>query len=104
MPRAASPCPASSIVTCTASTLVTPLEFDRCVLPHGVTTVICDPHEISMFWAWRDCNISSTPQSARTRQICGCSSPPCVPATNLETSGARLTAAGLWFRIAITPR
>ena len=29
------------------STLVTPGEFDRCVLPHGVTTAICDPHEIS---------------------------------------------------------
>src|ERR1700761_3889038 len=29
------------------STLVTPGEFDRCVLPHGVTTAVCDPHEIS---------------------------------------------------------
>ena len=26
---------------------MTPLEFDRCVLPHGVTTAICDPHEIA---------------------------------------------------------
>jgi len=29
------------------SSLVTPLEFDRCVTPHGVTTAICDPHEIA---------------------------------------------------------
>src|SRR3954470_19708422 len=29
------------------SSLVTPLEFDRCVLPHGVTTAICDPHAIA---------------------------------------------------------
>jgi adenine deaminase len=29
------------------SSLVTPFEFDRCVLPHGVTTAICDPHEMS---------------------------------------------------------
>ena len=29
------------------SSLVTPFEFDRCVLPHGVTTAICDPHEIA---------------------------------------------------------
>ncbi|RYE55057.1 MAG: adenine deaminase, partial [Hyphomicrobiales bacterium] len=29
------------------SSLITPLEFDRCVLPYGVTTVICDPHEIA---------------------------------------------------------
>ncbi len=25
------------------SSLITPLEFDRCVLAHGVTTAICDP-------------------------------------------------------------
>src|SRR3954447_3873558 len=29
------------------SSLVTPLEFDRCVLPHGVTTAIYDPHEMA---------------------------------------------------------
>jgi adenine deaminase len=29
------------------SSLVTPFEFDRCVTPHGVTTAICDPHEIA---------------------------------------------------------
>lgn len=27
--------------------LVTPYEFDRCVGPRGVTTAICDPHEIA---------------------------------------------------------
>ena len=30
------------------SSLITPYEFDRCVSPHGVTTAICDPHEIAM--------------------------------------------------------
>ena len=29
------------------SSLVTPFEFDRCVTPRGVTTAICDPHEIA---------------------------------------------------------
>ena len=29
------------------SSLLTPAEFDRCVLPHGVTTAIWDPHEIA---------------------------------------------------------
>ena len=29
------------------SSLITPDQFDRCVLRHGVTTAICDPHEIS---------------------------------------------------------
>ena len=27
--------------------LVNPVEFDRCGLPRGVTTVICDPHKIA---------------------------------------------------------
>ncbi len=26
------------------SSLVLPAEFDRCVLPRGITTAICDPH------------------------------------------------------------
>ncbi|MBR5258261.1 MAG: adenine deaminase, partial [Clostridia bacterium] len=29
------------------STLLSPAEFARAVLPHGTTTVICDPHEIA---------------------------------------------------------
>ena len=29
------------------SSCVTPFEFDRCVTPRGVTTAICDPHEIA---------------------------------------------------------
>ena len=29
------------------SSLVTPFEFERCVAPRGVTTAICDPHEIA---------------------------------------------------------
>ena len=29
------------------SSLMPPQEFERCVLPHGVTTGICDPHEMA---------------------------------------------------------
>ena len=29
------------------SSMVSPFEFERCVLPLGTTTVICDPHEIT---------------------------------------------------------
>ena len=29
------------------SSMLTPFEFDRCVTPRGVTTAICDPHEIA---------------------------------------------------------
>lgn len=76
------------------STLVSPSEFDRCVLPRGTTTAICDPHEI--------CNVlgeeglryfldSSVGLAMDLRvQLSSC-----VPATELETSGARLEAADL---------
>ena len=29
------------------SSMVTPFEFERCVAPRGITTAICDPHEIA---------------------------------------------------------
>ena len=76
------------------STLVTPAEFDRCVLPHGVTTAICDPHEI--------CNVLGLTglkyfldSSLNTAIDLRVQLSSCVPATELETSGARLTAADL---------
>lgn len=71
------------------SSLVTPLEFDRCVLPHGVTTALCDPHEIanvlgtdgiSYFLECADQTIMDV--------LINLSS--CVPATKFETSGAEL--------------
>ncbi|HYE01557.1 MAG TPA: adenine deaminase [Alphaproteobacteria bacterium] len=76
------------------STLVTPSEFDRCVLPRGTTTAICDPHEI--------CNVlgregleyflDSAGGLAMDLRVQLSS---CVPATELETAGARLEAADL---------
>ncbi len=76
------------------STLVTPGEFDRCVLPHGTTTAICDPHEIANVLGldglqyFLDC----APHLAMDLRVQLSS---CVPATHLETSGARLTADDL---------
>ncbi|UEM23962.1 adenine deaminase [Skermanella mucosa] len=76
------------------STLVTPAEFDRCVLPRGTTTAVCDPHEI--------CNVlgeeglryflDSSVELAMDLRVQLSS---CVPATELETSGARLEAEDL---------
>jgi adenine deaminase len=76
------------------SSLVTPHEFDRCVLPHGVTTAICDPHEIA--------NVLGV---AGIRYFLACAAETvmdlrvqlssCVPATHLETSGAEITADDL---------
>jgi adenine deaminase len=76
------------------SSLVTPLEFDRCVLPHGVTSAICDPHEIANVLG-RD-GIAYFLAAARAVALdlyVQLSS--CVPATDLETSGARLDVQDL---------
>ena len=69
------------------SSLVTPFEFDRCVLPHGVTTAICDPHEMAnvlgadAFGYFLAC--AERTVDGYARQLSSC-----VPATHLETSGA----------------
>jgi adenine deaminase len=76
------------------SSLVTPLEFDRLVLQYGVTTAICDPHEIANVMGveglqyFFDC-AEQTIMDLRVQLSS------CVPATHLETSGARLTANDL---------
>ncbi len=76
------------------SSLVTPLEFDRCVLPRGTTTAICDPHEIANVLGAQgiqyffDC-AQNTCLDLRVQLSS------CVPATHLETAGATLTADDL---------
>jgi adenine deaminase len=76
------------------SSLVTPHEFDRCVLPLGVTTAICDPHEIANVLGaegiryFLDC-AGQTAMDIRVQLSS------CVPATEMETSGARLDIADL---------
>ena len=71
------------------SSLVTPLEFDRCVLGHGVTTVICDPHEIANVTGAEGITyfLASSEQAIMDIRI-NLSS--CVPSTPFETSGAQL--------------
>ncbi len=84
------------------SSLVTPFEFDRHVAPRGVTTAICDPHEIA--------NVAGTEgiryflQAAeRTVMDLRVQLSSCVPASQMETSGARLDAADL-FPLAQHPK
>lgn len=76
------------------SSLVTPFEFDRCVTPHGVTTAICDPHEIA--------NVIGAPgiayfqaASRQTLMDIRVQIPSCVPSTHMETSGATLLATDI---------
>ncbi|WP_075289675.1 adenine deaminase [Pararhizobium arenae] len=71
------------------SSLVTPHEFDRCVLPYGVTTVICDPHEIANVLGIEGIQffLDSALETIMDIRVQLSS---CVPATHLETSGADL--------------
>ena len=73
------------------SSLLTPLEFDRCVLSHGVTTSICDPHEIANVLGLIGLRyfLDASMLTAMDLRVQLSS---CVPATALETSGARLEA------------
>ena len=76
------------------SSLVTPHEFDRCVTPRGVTTAICDPHEIANVCGlvgiqyFLDC-------AAQTVMDIRVQLSSCVPSTHMETTGARLDAGDL---------
>lgn len=76
------------------SSLVTPHEFDRCVLPRGVTTAICDPHEIANVLGLQGIHffLDSVVETVMDIRVQLSS---CVPATHLETSGAELTVDDL---------
>ncbi|MCU0829687.1 MAG: adenine deaminase [Tabrizicola sp.] len=76
------------------SSLVTPHEFDRCVTPRGVTTAICDPHEIANVCGVAGIRffLESAAQLVMDLRVQLSS---CVPSTHMETTGARLSAADL---------
>ncbi|WP_395660857.1 adenine deaminase [Aestuariivirga sp.] len=76
------------------SSLVTPLEFDRCVLRHGVTTAICDPHEIANVLGAEGIRFFLESAMATVMDL-RVQLSSCVPATHLETSGAALAASDL---------
>lgn len=76
------------------SSLVTPYEFDRCVTPRGITTAICDPHEIANV-----CGLEGIgyflDAAGKTVMDIRVQLSSCVPSTHMETAGARLEAADL---------
>ncbi len=76
------------------SSLVTPFEFDRCVSPHGVTTAICDPHEIANVCGLTGINYFLE-ASSRTLMDIRVQLSSCVPSTHMETTGAILEAADI---------
>lgn len=74
--------------------MVTPAEFSKAVVPHGVTTVVTDPHEIA--------NVSGITgirfmlEEARKAALnIYFMLPSCVPAVSFERSGAVLKAKDL---------
>ncbi|MEJ2727673.1 MAG: adenine deaminase [Deltaproteobacteria bacterium] len=69
-------------------------EFARAVLVHGTTTVAADPHEIANVLG--SAGIEYMLQSAAHQPMnLYFTLPSCVPATDMETAGARLTAEDL---------
>ncbi len=76
------------------SSLVTPHEFDRCVTPRGVTTAICDPHEIANVCGLLGIHyfLEASIQTVMDIRVQLSS---CVPSTHMETTGARLEAGDL---------
>lgn len=69
-------------------------EFIRSILPLGTTTIIADPHEIANVLGVK--GIEYMLQSAENQPMnVYFGLPSCVPATDMETSGAKLQASDL---------
>ena len=73
------------------SSLITPYEFDRCVAPRGVTTAICDPHEIANVIGSEGIRYFQTASETTLMDI-RVQLSSCVPSTDMETAGAALDA------------
>lgn len=71
------------------SSMVVPSEFARVLLPHGVTTVITDPHEIANVAGVRGIEFMLAESEGLPFDV-KVMLPSCVPATSFEHSGAIL--------------
>ena len=76
------------------SSMVTPYEFARAVVPRGTTTVVADPHEIANVAGLEGIRYILEASEGLPLSVL-VTLPSCVPATPLATSGARLEAADL---------
>lgn len=76
------------------SSYVTPEEFGRLLVPHGTTTIMADPHEIVNVAGLKglDYMIEAAKNTVLDIKYM---MPSCVPATNMENSGAVLTASDM---------
>ncbi|HIC89168.1 MAG TPA: adenine deaminase [Anaerolineae bacterium] len=72
------------------SSMITVPEFASAVLPHGVTTVVTDPHEIANIFGLEGIRyMLATSQNLPLSVFV--MAPSCVPATHMATSGAALS-------------
>lgn len=76
------------------SSMVSPEEFARVIIPAGTTTLIADPHEIANVVGVKGIQYILDAASQLPLDVF-VMLPSCVPATILETSGAKLTAQEL---------
>ena len=76
------------------SSLVAPGRFADAVLPHGTTTIVSDPHEIANVLGIAGIEWMLAASQGLDLSVL-MMAPACVPASPLETAGARLTAADL---------
>lgn len=80
------------------SAMVRPAEFARAVVPRGTTAVCTDPHEIANVLGLEGVRYMLQASEGLPLRVY-VMAPSCVPATNMETAGAELTAAeieALW--------
>jgi len=76
------------------STMLSPPELAKAVLPHGTTAIVADPHEIANVLGGR--GIRYIMESSKDLPVdFYIMLPSCVPATHLETSGAHLSREDL---------
>jgi len=78
------------------SSMLTPIEFARAVIPHGTTTVVADPHELANVLGLEGINFMIE-QSLGLPLTIFFMIPSCVPASHLETSGAALSAREIHY-------
>jgi adenine deaminase len=71
------------------SSMLLPSRLAAALLPHGTTTIIADPHEIANVMGTKGIRLLIDDSRSIPFDIFFMA-PSCVPATNLETSGAKL--------------
>jgi adenine deaminase len=76
------------------SSLCIPPHFATAVLPHGVTTIVTDPHEIANVAGVAGIRYMADSSRGLPLHVV-VMAPSCVPATNMETNGGPLTAEDL---------